>query len=185
MYKNQRPLVVIIFAIFACALGVIWLFSESNAPKPFENNYIAQQKRTQDEQDKEQNRQTNNIADKKAKDEKATAQKYYTDYHGKLNEMLDGFNNLFSNNGYSPVYTGVNYDPAASTLIVTVNDNWQYLSKDAKLGFIKASFVSWSTMAHSREIDLKLDSFHLSIIHELSGNEVASWGHIMGPNIDD
>lgn len=107
------------------------------------------------------------------------------DYNGKQHEMLEAFNNLFSSeNNFTPIYAGVAYDSSMDTLIPKVNDNWHLLSEDAKIAFVKTSFISWNTMAKARKIDLKTDKLHISVISSLSGEEVASWGPILGTNIN-
>jgi len=107
------------------------------------------------------------------------------DYNGKQHEMLEAFNNLFSSeNNFTPIYAGVAYDSSMDTLIPKVNDNWHLLSEDAKIAFVKTSFISWNTMAKARKIDLKTDKLHISVISSLSGKEVASWGPILGTSIN-
>lgn len=157
-----------IIALIVCMISVgIYTYLNSNE-KSNSNNTVIQ-----------------SVSPKITKEKESKQASVLTNYGDKRDEILKAFNLLFSDNSYAPIYEGVTHDPAIDTLTVYVNNNWDLLSKDVKLSFIKTCFVAWQTATTSRQIKTNTTSFSLEIINKSSGRKVASWGSVRGPVLYD
>ncbi|WP_196594585.1 zinc ribbon domain-containing protein [Pectinatus sottacetonis] len=167
--SKHRPIIAI---LIASAIIIVMLipYIFKSTPQPSAIPTAAQQENIQKQQEIKQQQ------NEQAKAEAAI-------YKNKLISSIDAVNNLFVNgNYYSPVYAGISFKNG--TLILKVNNRWDYLPANAKKGFVKAAFVSFFTAAKSRKLDIDSSTFHLSVVSTLSGDEVASWGPIMGTSIE-
>ncbi|KMO85230.1 hypothetical protein AB840_14740 [Megasphaera cerevisiae DSM 20462] len=168
-WNSTKPL--IIFLIVACFF-CIGIYSAYNySPRDTKQNST--------------NNVTKPVPPSETKKKEAKQPSVLTNYGDKHDEILKAFNFLFSDNDYTPIYEGVTHDPAIDTLTVYVNNNWNLLSKDVKLSFIKTCFVAWQTATTSRQIKTNTTSFSLDIINKSSGRKVASWGSVRGPVLYD
>lgn len=101
-----------------------------------------------------------------------------------ITEVASALNDLESSNDNYDIYSGLNYSEAnAYNLQIKVNDHWNYISKDRKLEFIKHIGSTWTGMFGARNISFDPSLLEISIIHDKSGRELATWDYIFGPSI--
>lgn len=144
----------------------------------------------QDQLRQEQLKQTQ--LNKKSNDEKnkvktaEPSKKFGTDYKSqeKLKEMITAINLIFSKNVFNFAYDGCQWK-SPDTLIIYVNENWNLMSKDQKIGMINIAINSWAGMCGVRDIKLDEDSFEVRFIHSLSNREVGKWGGFRGTRVFD
>jgi biopolymer transport protein ExbD len=118
-----------------------------------------------------------------SKTDQSNTKKAPTNYQGKRDEMLDALNGLESKNMYRDLYAGLSMQN--NTLTIKVNDSWSYMSKDARIGFIKHIGTMWFGMCGARKLHINPDDFYIKINHDQSGRTVATWDSLWGPSIKD
>ncbi len=112
-----------------------------------------------------------------------TKQKPKTNYNGGLQEMMESFNIVESkHNEYGSIYAGLTFQNP-NTLIIYVNDRWNYISKDTQLGFIKQVGMLWGGMTGARKLEFTYDDFNIIVRHKQSDRTVATWDSLWGPSI--
>lgn len=99
-----------------------------------------------------------------------------------VTEIANALNDLESSNDYKNIYEGLKYN-GAYNLQITVNDRWNYMSQDRKLGFIKHVGSTWSGMFGARNIPFNSESLEITIVHNDSGRKLATWDFLFGPSI--
>lgn len=125
-------------------------------------------------------------SEKKAPPREATEETKakYTNYgsNEKLEELGNAFNMVFSKNVYKFAYSGMSWEKP-DTLLVYVNENWDLMSEDQKIGMIETAVKSWAGMCGARGIKLETDMFEVKIINQYSNRKVGKWGYVLGSRV--
>ena len=129
---------------------------------------------------------------KKAADDKEMMENYakdmkkhFTNYQNaeKADELTTVFNNVFSDNDWSYLYSGVALTQPDTLQVLVKDDVWKTQSKAQKEAFIHTCYNTWAMTCKARNIELK-DGFEINIRSKADHSiMLAKWGSIGGAQI--
>lgn len=99
-----------------------------------------------------------------------------------IDEMIASFNKVESNNNWSGLYAGIKGN-SLDNVKIYVTDQWSYVSKDVKLGYIKHASELWFGMAGARGEKMNGRHVRIEFVHDLSERTVATWDDTWGPSL--
>lgn len=195
--KKAMFFTLITFVFFTGIFGTLNDSSELSNFDVSQKQILAKNQENTQKLKAEQESQAKITAEKKAQEDAAkkesdaketTSNSKPTVNSDQLKDMQKAFNDLESGNNYKILYSGVGCgikSGGGESVVVKVNENWNDLSKDMKIAYIKHVVSVWAGMHGARGLAFDPDKFDVTLKHDESGRTVATWGSFWGPSIKD